>query len=55
MKLSNNFSTETPIYVYGYTDTMKRIEFYADSVDTANKKINTLEKMDIINVIDARN
>ena len=54
MKLSTTFSAETPIYVYGYTETMKRIQFYADSIETANKKISTLEKMDVVSVIDAR-
>ena len=57
MKISNNFSAETPIFAYIYTTTMKKISFYADSEETASKKIELLREqyngLDYIAVGDA--
>lgn len=44
MKISNNYSAETPYFAYIYTNGMKRIQFYADSEETASIKIELLRE-----------
>ena len=55
MKISANFSVETPIFVYAYSIGMRREQFYADSVKTAKVKLELSGiEFDIVNIIDAR-
>jgi len=44
MKISANFSAETPYFVYIMTATMKRLQFYASDAITAQKKASLLMK-----------
>lgn len=58
MKISKNFSAETPIYVYLSTPNLKHIEFYTETEESAKIHVAKLEesygKFEDICIMDAR-
>jgi len=57
MKISKDYSVETPYFTHILTETMKTFSFYSDSVETANEKIKLMADkygpLDMVQTIDA--